>query len=170
MFFAFLQISSPLIALMINVIAQILSFRFFPRIGLLKSVILGFVIGLLSLFPLMSYVFFLKNSFFSTIVVDFFIYLPLGYCYFHFINLGETARRIRILREIYDSENGLSMKEILERYSAVNVVEMRLQRLLGNGQIVDNENRYYIGKPTMLLITKVLAMIKLVILGKSRLI
>lgn len=152
---------------MINVIAQVLSFRFVPRLGLLKSVILGFVIGLLSLVSLGSYVFFLKKEFFPNIVAGSFIYLSLGYCYFHFINLGETARRIRILRELYDSKSGLSMKEILERYNAGNVVEMRLERLLRNGQVIYKNNRYYIGKPIMLLITKILIMMKLIILGKG---
>ena len=37
----------------------------------------------------------------------------LGYCYFHFVNLGETARRVRIVRELWQSEDnrvGLTVK------------------------------------------------------------
>jgi hypothetical protein len=167
MFLIYLHILNPIIGLATNVLVQVVGFRFVPNLGLLKSVILGFVIGLLSLFFLESYIFFLKKEFLPTTAVNLFIYLSLGYCYFHFINLGETARRIRILRELYDSKRGLSMKEILERYNAGKVIEMRLERLLKNGQVVYKNSRYYIGKPIMLLITKILVLMKLIILGKS---
>ncbi|MCP4369915.1 MAG: hypothetical protein GY797_17640 [Deltaproteobacteria bacterium] len=161
------QVLSPLIALMANVVIQISSVRIFSRLGVLKSVILGFASGLFSLFVFgVVCAFFCERAFVITIVVDSIIYLPLGYGYFHFVNLGETARRIRILREIYDSGRGLSMDEILERYNADMVVKVRLERLLNNGQILDKNDRYYIGKPTMLIITKGLAMIKKIIFGK----
>jgi hypothetical protein len=56
--------------------------------------------------------------------------MALGYCFFHFINLGETACRIRILIELSESDYGLSRNEILERYDASYVVNVRLQRMI----------------------------------------
>ena len=93
--------------------------------------------------------------------------MSLEYCYFNFINLGETARRIRILRELYDSKKGLSMAEILERYNAKNIVEKRLSRLINHGQIIDKNDKYYIGNPIMLLIARIIVTMKLILLGKK---
>jgi hypothetical protein len=100
-------------------------------------------------------------------VTNFLIYAALGYCYFHFINLGETARRIRILRELYEAPDGLPLEGILERYNAKHIVEMRLRRLIHNGQIVERDGRYYIGSPVMLLIARSITLLKVVILKKK---
>jgi hypothetical protein len=96
-----------------------------------------------------------------------FTYSALGYCYFHFINLGETARRIRILRELYDSKNGLSKDEILSKYNAHQIISKRIERLVNNGQIIFKDGRYYIGHPMMLLIAKIIVMMKCMVLGKK---
>ena len=97
---------------------------------------------------------------------NFIIYASLGYCYFHFINLGETARRIRILREIYDSKDGLTMEEILQKYNSKEIVDKRIGRLINNGQVLYKNGRYYIGNPTMLIITKIIVAMKLLLLGR----
>ena len=91
----------------------------------------------------------------------------MGYCYFNYINLGETARRIRILREIYDSKEGLSMEEILKRYNAKEIIERRIKRLLKNRQIIYKDGKYYIGKPIMLVIAKIIVIMKVILLGKK---
>ena len=81
--------------------------------------IIGFICGILSVFAV-------EIAFARTasrngldalgqILLNAVIYAALGYCYFHFINLGETARRIRIIRELYDAKTGLSPEEILNR-------------------------------------------------------
>jgi len=93
-------------------------------------------------------------------------YCTLSYCYFHFVNLGETARRIRIIRELYDSKNGLTMEEILERYDAGDIIEKRIGRLLNNGQIIYKEGKYFAGNSTMLLMNRAMVLMKLVVLGK----
>ena len=166
----YLHILNPVISLVINVIFQVLGFRYL-NLGLLKSEYLGFTIGFLSIFIFEFYISFLSSvsgkDFIAFLITNSLIYSALGYCYFHFINLGETARRIRILRDIYDSKYGLSMNEILERYNAKEIVEKRINRLLNNGQIIYKDGRYYIGSPTMVLISKTIVAMKLILLGKS---
>ena len=44
-------------------------------------------------------------------------YGVLSFGYFHFINLGETARRIRIIREIDAAGRPLTREVILDRYT-----------------------------------------------------
>ena len=169
--FSYLQIFVSLIALVINIFVQIFSFKFIARLGLLKSEYLGFVAGFFSIFLIELYIIFTRsmpiNNFVSILIANLIIYLSLEYCYFNFINLGETARRIRILRELYDSKKGLSMAEILERYNAKNIVEKRLSRLINHGQIIDKNDKYYIGNPIMLLIARIIVTMKLILLGKK---
>jgi len=168
---SYLQVINPIIGLAINVLVQVGCSRYIPSLALLKSVVLGFVSGL---FSLLIFEFYLSFSFSITtkdllpiLVTNCIIYALLGYCYFHFINLGETARRIRILRELCDSEKGLSLEELLERYNAKDMIDMRLRRLLDNGQIIYKDGRYFIGKPVMLLMAKIILLMKLIVLGKK---
>ena len=171
MFSEFLYVVIPIIGLIINIFIQVWGIRYRSNLTLLKSVIVGFFAGFVS-------VIILKFSIFSSIpvsgkeflfrtIANLIIYSALGYCYFHFINLGETARRIRILREVYEAPEGLSQEEILERYNAKHIVDMRLRRLLVNGQIVERQGRYCIGNPVMLFIAKSIIALKFIILGKK---
>ena len=59
--------------------------------------------------------------------------------FFHFINLGETGRRVRILREIVNNGNQMRLDELQTRYNAENMVNYRFDRLIHNRQIyLDN--------------------------------
>ncbi|MBI5042547.1 MAG: hypothetical protein HZC10_01655 [Nitrospirae bacterium] len=170
MFYSYLQVLNPVLGLMINVIVQVICSRFIQRLGLLKTVFLGFFVGMLSVLMIELYIFFATSAhftdFFMMFAANFIAYASLGYCYFHFINLGETARRIRILGEIYDSKDGLSLEEILQRYNAKEIVEKRISRLLNNGQVILKNGRYYIGNPIMLMINRIIVAMKLMLLGK----
>jgi hypothetical protein len=167
---AYLHIVIPLCGLAINIFVQVYGIRTHSGLTLLKSVIVGFLGGLLSVIILEYGV----SSYGSTsvweiaagFVTNLLIYIALGYGYFHFINLGETARRIRIVREIYEAREGLSRDELLERYHAQQVVALRLRRLLHNRQILERDGRYYIGSPVMLFMAKSITFLKRCLLGK----
>jgi hypothetical protein len=160
----------PIISFGLNIIYQIVLSRYL-KTGVLKSIIGGFILGTVILLTLELYYFFKTHGLFinrlSLSFTNFIIYAALGYGYFHFINLGETARRIRILRELFESKGGLSMQELLERYNAKEIIEKRLERLLKNGQIILRDNRYYIGKPFMLWASKMIIFLKSLILGRK---
>lgn len=153
-----------------NVFIQIIGIRLFPQIGLLNSVFLGFIFGFLNLLTFELYIYLVvvsNRSFTVNLITEIIIYAALSYCYFVFINLGETARRIRILREVFDAPEGFSLEEILRRYNAKEIIELRLQRLLANGQIIAKEDKYYIGKPLMLWMAKIVVAFKFILLGKK---
>jgi len=161
----------PVLGLAVNVMAQILSVRLIPGLGLLKSVFAGFAAGGLGVLSAELYLSDWPSihgaEVLPMIIANMIIYGALGYCYFHFINLGITARRIRILRELYASGSGLSLKELLMRYNAGDMINKRLERLLGSGQIVLRDDKYHIGKPVMLIMSKTIVAMKLVILGEK---
>ncbi len=166
----YLHVAIPIIGLAVNVSIQVLGFRSWEQLTLLKSIIAGFIGGALGVIGLELILFWagslsVKNVI-ALLLTNLIIYAALGYCYFHFINLGETARRIRILRELYDSQEGLTLQEILERYNARQIVDMRMQRLLHNGQIIEKDGKYVIGNPVMLCIAKSMTILKYIILGK----
>lgn len=162
--------AAPVIGLLINCLIQIASFRAFNKIGLLKSVFVGFFFGLLGLLVIEYFVFVQaadKSYVLLSGVSNLIAYGALGYCYFHFVNLSETARRIRIMREIYDSDTGLTGDEILKRYNAKEIIDKRLIRLFDNSQVIEKDGKLYIGKPALLLISKLISGMKSFLLGKD---
>lgn len=167
----YLHIFSPILGLGVNAVCQVCYCRYVKNASLLKSTFFGFLWGLVVMLSIEAFYVqapispLFKNL--PSIVVGVISYIALGYCYFHFINLGETARRIRLLRELSDSPDGLSLEEILQRYNAKEIIDNRLNRLLKSGQIIHRDNRYYIGKPAMLLMSKAILFLKFFVLGKA---
>jgi hypothetical protein len=102
-------------------------------------------------------------SFLSNLIV----YSCLGFCYFNFITLGETARRIRLLRELTESPKGLTLGEIDQRYNAKIIIQNRINRLLNNKQVILKNDRYFIGNPTVLMISKIFILLKIIFLAKK---
>ena len=168
MFYA--HIFSPVFGLIINVAIQLLGCRYIERLGVLKSIFTGFLCGIGIVFVTdITYCFSAKPPLmecFAQLSLSTVTYIALGYCYFHFINLGETARRVRIAIELWESEIGLSMDEILKRYNALMIINVRLQRMISNKQIVHRDGRYYISKPIMLYLAKAIVIMKLILLNK----
>ena len=95
------------------------------------------------------------------------VYSALSYCYFHFINLCLTARRIRLVRDLFGAPGGLTLAQILESYNARDMVKKRVQRLLGSGQIVEQNGRYFVGKPVILFAARIMVILKFIFLGKG---
>jgi len=166
----YVHIFSPVFGLIINVTIQLLGCRYIERLGVLKSVFTGFLCGFGIVFITdITYCFSAKPPLmecFAQLSLSTVTYVALGYCYFHFINLGETARRVRIAIELLESEIGLSMDELIKRYSASDIINYRLQRMISNNQIVYRDDRYYIAKPIMLYLAKAIVIMKLIFLNK----
>lgn len=166
----YLHVFSPLVGLLANVITQMSGCRYGKKSGLLRWVFIGFLGGFLTVLTIeVGFSYATKPALaelVGQITLSTITYVTLGYCYFHFINLGETARRVRILRELLESEHGLSRNEILDRYNVSDILNIRLQRMINNKQIVLRNDRYFIGKPVMLYMAKAIVMMKIVLLCK----
>lgn len=162
----------PLVGMAMNVFAQIVCTRAAPRLGLFRSLLAGFGSGaIVTLF--FSYYASIHSGKMGVagiagdVMLDGVMYTLLGYCYFHFVNLGETARRIRILREIHDSEAGLTINEIVARYNAGEIFDNRLRRLVEKRQIIMRDGRLYATRSMMYYMTLALIAMKKLILGKK---
>ena len=161
----------PLLALLINAISQVIVCRYWRGFGLLGTIFTGFGSGFLIVISI-EIAYFCTTAFsiphlIGQLCLCIITYGTLSYCYFHFVNLGETARRIRILRELYDSKDGLSIEDLLNRYNANDIIEKRLKRLLNNGQVLMREGKYFAGRSTMLFMNRVIILMKLIVLGKT---
>lgn len=152
------QALSPVIGLAFNCAIQVLACRRDKR--LLRSVYRGFLGGAAACV--------LACGFSADLLPSLVAYAALGYCYFHFINLGETARRIRLVRELAEAgPAGLPKEELLSRYNARTMVEARFKRLLNNSQVVERDGRYYVGKPAVLWMAGILRFMKKLLLGRT---
>ncbi len=74
----------------------------------------------------------------------FIVYSCLAYSYFHWFNMTETARRIRILVELY-AAGTLTGPEISSRYAGVQLLETRFERLVATHQLEVRSGRYVRG-------------------------
>lgn len=159
----------PAIGIFANIIAQIFSYKYLLGRKLLKSEYFGFLCGAVVLIvcEIAAANQSLAIDRVSLIGVNLIIYSCLSYCYFHFINMGETARRIRLLRELDEAPLGLSEEELLGRYNAEEIINIRMSRLINNGQIKLCQGRYYIGGPVMLFVSRIIVLLKVVILGRD---
>jgi hypothetical protein len=95
-------------------------------------------------------------------------YVLLAYCYvIGFFNIGESARRIRLLIELEAAgTRGLTVPEVLTAYNARMIVDARLERLLSGGQIAEVNGRYVLRSRVMLWAAKALVVVKIVLLRR----
>lgn len=159
----------PILSMLANVSAQILCYKYAFKKGLLKSEYAGFIFGLV-VFTACGFLTFSKGSpgeWLGSFLANLVIYACLSYCYFTFINMGQTARRVRLLRELYDAPQGLSREEMLSRYNAEDIINVRIARLLGNNQVILRDAKYYIGTPAVLFIAKMITLTKLIVSGRK---
>jgi len=166
-----IELFFPIVSLLINIFLQLSINYFNKKCGILKSEYFGFIGGLLFLIffeGFFNYFFFTKAIQVEIIMItNIIIYSCLGYCYFHFINLAITARRTRLIRLLYSHKGGLTYPEILQSYNGKKMIDNRINRLIGSGQIVKKGNNYFIGNSTMLFITKIVLLLKIIIIGKK---
>jgi hypothetical protein len=123
----------------------------FRQQGALLAVLLGlfplgllFLLGICFFFPLPPAGLFRAGTFL------FFVYLLIGYVYFHIFNMSETARRIRILTEI--PPTGKIIKIQISRSSPPEeMIATRINRLVALGEIKLEKKSYLINHGFLIL-------------------
>jgi len=77
------------------------------------------------------------------------LYGVAAYVYFHFFNMSDTARRIRILVAA-SGEQGTPFVSVPLGYTVRRMIENRLERLLALGELTIENGRYRIGRGVLL--------------------
>lgn len=82
--------------------------------------------------------------------------------------MGETARRIRLLRELDEAGRGLGYSELIARYGADEIVSRRIGRLLDGYQITKQGERFVLRNVSVSTIAVIMRLLKILVLGKDR--
>jgi hypothetical protein len=162
----------PLVALVLaglaNIAVQILSYRAMDGRGqLLKSQIAGSVAGLVPLaaLSLVGPGAGATPEALGVLAADLLIYGAFCYVYFHWNNMGETARRIRLLRELAEAPGGLSEAALFARYPAREILERRLTRLIDGGQLIERDGCLYLAGGLVLHSARLTGFAKWIVFG-----
>ena len=166
-----IRVFDSIIGVGIYLIVLILGVRHVNRLTYYKSVIFGFLCGFISIlvFELLFILIALEISIdlLAVSVVNLITYSLFGLCYFAFINGSVSALRIRLLRELYDSNGGLTIDEILMLYNSKEIVDRRVQKLERKKQITCENERYYVIKSVTLGIVLTKEFLSFLLLGKK---
>lgn len=161
---------SPIAATLINVAAQVLLFRVRRGTQYFRSIIEAFLLGGLGLLAAEAFFVASSNSLIDRLVlalaVNVPIYVCLSYCYYSFVQLGQTSIRIRMYTEIALRSSGVVIAEIEEEYNESALTEVRLQRLKESGDMLEKDGRYFIGRGRLLLVANIIFTAKHLLLRK----
>ncbi len=168
-FFSAFIFGTPLLALTANAVAQILLFRFSRGAHFMRSMIGGFFAGGVALAAIE---FFLVPRMITTdvwggVFVHLFTYAALAYCYFHFVNLGQSSIRIRIYAEIAAAPDGLSSAELMRDYNETSLMAMRLHRLVESGDLIVKNGRYFLGRRRLVPVARIIFAAKRFLLARD---
>ena len=162
---------SPIVATVVNVLAQIILFRLRRGTQYFRSIIQAFLLGAITL--LIGEAFFvatselISNWLFLALAVNLPIYLGISYCYYNFVQLGQTSIRLRMYSEIVAHTSGVIVSEIEREYDERGFTEVRLRRLLESGDVIEREGHYFIGRTRLLHIANVILAAKHFLLRKK---
>lgn len=148
--------------ILIDFLNFIIIANIFPSVGLYILQFFSFAIA--SIFLLCSSFFFYEG--FQDLFTDYLNILCFAYIFFHFNNMGETARRIRILRELHNVKQ-MSIQALLKNYDSTEQVKLRLQRLLKSNQLKENNGKLFIGSNTLVYISLMIELLKKITIGSS---
>lgn len=136
-----------------------------------QALIAGFFSGLVATIAIASWPArrqgFFDSDRIALTALDTLTYTALGWCYFHFVNLGIASLRIRVLEEISEAGGVLHASELKHRYDDNQMARTRLQRLVAGGHLVCREGRFYSGRRGFLVVARIFDVLRRAVLGKD---
>ncbi len=84
------------------------------------------------------------------------VYGGLSFSYFQLFAMTETARRIRIVRELF-LRGPLPIEELRVDYGADKMLAIRFDRMVALGQLVQQGDHYVVGGKLLLVVGKIMA-------------
>lgn len=93
--------------------------------------------------------------------------LAFAFGYFNFVNLTVASLRIRILEELADAGGRLPRAALLDRYGTASVADLRLERLVRGGHLVERNGRLHTGRLQFLLVARIFDGLRRLIFGSA---
>ncbi len=166
----FLIVASPFAALVVNMLSQVFLLRRSAGAHYMRSMLAGFSSGAIALCIAEIFISPHPPSLLDCIAefaVRTLSYGGLSYCYFHFVNLGQSSIRVRIYSDLADNPLGLEIETLKQAYNESTLVVSRLQRLTSSGDIIERNGIYFVGKYRLVVVARILFFAKQLILGKK---
>ena len=82
-------------------------------------------------------------------------YLALAFGYFNFVNLTIASLRIRLLEELRAAGGVLSAEQLGAAYKTDAVADLRLDRLVRGGHLVERQGRLVIGRRRFMVVARI---------------
>lgn len=131
----------PLIILGVHVALSRILRGHAPQAVAFRAIIYGYVPAGLLFWLVVFRQFPVGKGMFVALFFCFAVYSSLAYTYFHFFNMSETARRIRILYEVYRA-GSLPLTSIGELYKTADIIGLRLKRLVETNKLRYESGHY----------------------------
>jgi len=93
--------------------------------------------------------------------------LAFAFGYFNFVNLTVASLRIRILEELAEVGGRLPRAALLARYGTSSVADLRLERLVGGGHLVERNGRLHTGRLQFLVVARIFDGLRWLIFGPA---
>jgi hypothetical protein len=162
---------SPVMALGVNVIAQVMFARARRGAQFLRCIIEGCVSGAVTLAVFEALLLTWRGTAADAVAFSLLVNVPtyagLSFCYFAVANLGQTSIRVRLYAELLASPGGISVQEIERRYDPEAFMAVRLQRLIEGGDIVVKDGSYLLARKRLVYFANFMVAAKLVLLGRK---
>jgi len=137
---------SPFIILFVHAVMVRMIRGLSPQVAAIKAIIISYIpTSLLSWYLSLQDI---PGPAVVPILYSSVVYLSFAYTYFHFFNTSETARRIRILYEIYRCRF-LRLSDITAFYKTVDIISLRLDRLQAMNQLKRVDGHYMVSGRTL---------------------
>jgi hypothetical protein len=128
----------------IFLIFHFITFRFLKAEQLFKGIITTFLAALVVGITISLY-FLGWQPFVLLLVLS--IYALAAYVYILcFFGPYETSIRMRLIRELSNSNQGLTLQDLLKSYNTAVILDTRLKRLTGAGDLTFDGEKYHIAK------------------------
>ncbi len=157
------------VATAVNVVVQMVVHR--TTKGYVRSFLVGFVAGLAVLLAGEG----LRRAGHATgflaaavvIAADGLLYACACFLYFGFVNVGESSIRMRLLRELSRMAPPALEADLLTTYNDRMILQIRLGRMVRNGQVTFVDGRYHVQSGVLVRIAAVVFGLKMLLLGRS---
>lgn len=162
---------SPIAAMLVNVAAQVFFFRSRQGGQYFRSILEGFLFGGVALVAFETFSVVSSSATADRLLmagtVNLPIFLCLSYCYYNFVQLGQTSIRIRMYTEIASRPEGVAVEEIEHEYDEAALTELRLRRLIESGDVIAKGGCYFVARRRLLLIANIIFAAKHFLLRKT---
>lgn len=93
--------------------------------------------------------------------------LGFAFGYFNFVNLAIVSLQLRMLKEIANAGGPMPRQALLDRYGTAHVTDLRLERLVQGGHLVERNGRLYTGRLQFLAVARIFDIVRRVIFGPA---